>query len=256
VFASPTTEQVVAATRAVTRDAGAVLVVKNYTGDVLNFQLAEEILADEGMRVGHVLVDDDLATDSADNGDGPGRQGTAAVVVVHKMCGAAAERGATHEEVLALGRHVVSRSSTMAFALAAGTHPDQSVPSFALAEHEVEMGVGIHGERGRRRIPFAAADDLVDSTLTPLVEALGLARGEAVLAIVNGLGSTHPLELHVAYRAVSRQLGARGIHIARALVGEYVTSLDMAGCSITLTRVSDEFVGLWDDPVRTPAVAW
>ncbi|GAA5172746.1 dihydroxyacetone kinase subunit DhaK [Pseudonocardia eucalypti] len=254
VFASPTTEQIIAATRAVAHDAGAILVVKNYTGDVLNFEIAEETLADDGLRVGHILVDDDLATDGDD--DGPGRRGTAAVIAVHKACGAAAERGASHEEVLAIGRGVVARSRTMAFALTGCTQPDQMQPSFELADHEVEMGVGIHGERGRGRVPFATADDLVDSVVGPIVEAVGLTRGDEVLAITNGLGSTHPLELHIAHRAVVHQLAARGIRVVRSLVGPYVTALDMAGCSITLTKADDRFLDLWDAPVRTPAVTW
>jgi dihydroxyacetone kinase-like protein len=229
--------------------------VKNYTGDVLNFQIAAECVADEGLHVERVLVDDDLATDS-DLADGPGRRGTAAVIAVEKMCGAAAERGAGIREVAALGRTIVTRSRTMAFALAACTHPDQEQPSFELADYEVEMGVGIHGERGRERAPFGTADDLVDSVLTPIVETLGVARGDSVLAITNGLGSTHPLELHIAHRAVALQLAARGIHLARSLVGPYVTALDMAGCSITLVHVNDDLVTLWDEPVRTPALTW
>jgi dihydroxyacetone kinase-like protein len=255
VFASPTADQIIAATQAVGGAAGVVHVVKNYTGDVLNFQIAAECVADEGLDVERVLVDDDLATES-DLADGPGRRGTAAVIAVEKMCGAAAERGAGIREVAALGRTIVTRSRTMAFALAACTHPDQEQPSFELSDYEVEMGVGIHGERGRERAPFGTADDLVDSVLTPIVETLGVGRGDSVLAITNGLGSTHPLELHIAHRAVARQLAAWGIHLARSLVGPYVTALDMAGCSITLVHVNDDLVSLWDEPVRTPALTW
>jgi dihydroxyacetone kinase-like protein len=256
VFASPTADQIIAATEAVGQEAGVVHIVKNYTGDVLNFQMAADTCGEEGLAVDTILVDDDLATDSNTDDDGPGRRGTAAVIAVEKICGAAAERGVERAQVVDLGRQIVSHSRTMAFALAACTHPDQDQPSFQLDEHEVEMGVGIHGERGRGRVPFGTADELVESVVTPLVDALELGRGDSVLVITNGLGSTHPLELHVAHRAVATQLADRGISVARSLVGPYVTALDMAGCSISLVRVDDHLVSLWDAPVRTPALTW
>ncbi|WP_028936530.1 dihydroxyacetone kinase subunit DhaK [Pseudonocardia spinosispora] len=255
VFASPTADQIIAATQAVGTEAGVVHVVKNYTGDVLNFQIAAETAADEGLRVECVLVDDDLASES-DIEDGPGRRGTAAVVAVEKVCGAAAENGASLDTVVELGRRVAAGSRTMALALRACTHPDQDRPSFDLADNEVEMGVGIHGERGRERVPFGTADELVDSMLPSIIDSLGLTRGDRVLAITNGLGATHPLELHITHRAVAAHLARRGIHLARSLVGTYVTALDMSGCSITLTRVDDEMLTLWDAPVRTPALTW
>jgi dihydroxyacetone kinase-like protein len=255
VFASPTADQIIAATEAVGQEAGVVHIVKNYTGDVLNFQMAADTCGEEGLAVDTILVDDDLATDSNVD-DGPGRRGTAAVIAVEKMCGAAAERGAERAQVVDLGRQIVSHSRTMAFALAAGTHPDQDQPTFQLAEHEVEMGVGIHGERGRGRVPFATVDELVESVVTSLVDGLELGRGDSVLVITNGLGSTHPLELHVTHRAVTTQLAGRGISVARSLVGPYVTALDMAGCSISLVRVDDHLVSLWDAPVRTPGLTW
>jgi dihydroxyacetone kinase-like protein len=258
VFASPTADQIAAATTAVTgEEAGAVHIVKNYTGDVLNFQLAAEMAAETGLKVESILVDDDLATDFADT-DGPGRRGTAAVVAVEKICGAAAERGAALPQIVTMGRAIVARSRTMAFALAACTHPDQDQPSFLLDDGEVEMGVGIHGEHGRERVPLAPADELVTGVLDSIVESLSLGHGDSVIAIVNGLGSTHALELYIAYRALHGQLSARGIQVARSLVGPYVTALDMAGCSITLVDVGGDadLLELWDDPVRTPALTW
>jgi dihydroxyacetone kinase-like protein len=257
VFASPTADQIAAATTAVTREAGAVHIVKNYTGDVLNFQLAAEMAAETGLKVESILVDDDLATDFADS-NGPGRRGTAAVVTVEKICGAAAERGATLSQVTTMGRALVARSRTMAFALAACTHPDQDQPSFLLDDGEVEMGVGIHGEHGRERVPLAPADELVAGVLDSLVESLSLGHGDSVIAIVNGLGATHALELYIGCRALCGQLSARGIQVARSLVGPYVTALDMAGCSITLVDIGGdaEILELWDDPVRTPALTW
>ncbi|WP_030905009.1 dihydroxyacetone kinase subunit DhaK [Streptosporangium amethystogenes] len=253
VFASPTAIQIQAATEAVDDGRGVVHVVKNYTGDVLNFTIAAEISGD--IRIETVLVDDDLATDTSVEG-GPGRRGTAAVVAVEKICGAAAERGADLSTVATLGRRVAGNARTMSLALRACTHPGQSVPSFDLEAGQVEFGVGIHGERGVRQIPVAPADELVAALTEPVADDLGLSRGDAVFVIVNGLGSTHQLELLAAYRQVTRLLDARGVTVARQLVGSYVTALDMAGCSVTLIRADEELVGLWDDPVRTAALTW
>ena len=253
VFASPTALQVVAAVRGVDRGAGVLLVVKNYTGDVLNFQIAAEIAAEEGIEVETVLVDDDLASESD---DGPGRRGTAATVVVEKVCGAAAARGLPLAEVAGLGRRVAAGARSMAVALEGAVHPGEDVRSFDLAADEVEHGVGIHGERGIDRRPMARAAELVGALTEPLVEALGLADGDRVVVVVNGLGATHLLELHVVFREVAALLATRGITVARTLVGEYVTALDMAGASVTLVRADDELLGLWDDAVTTTALTW
>ncbi|ADP79295.1 dihydroxyacetone kinase subunit DhaK [Pseudofrankia inefficax] len=255
VFASPTAGQILAATQAVSGGAGVVHVVKNYTGDVLNFEIAAEVAADDGIEVRQVLVDDDLATTSA-TGDGPGRRGTAATVVVEKIVGAAAAAGADLARVAALGQRVAATSRSMAVALAAGAHPGDPRPSFDLPRDEVEFGVGIHGERGVGRRAFASADELADLLVRPLVADLAIGRGDRVIAITNGLGSTTNLELAVIHRRVATILAAAGITIERALVGPYVTSLDMAGCSVTLTRADDELVALWDAPVRTIALSW
>ena len=250
IFASPTALQVEAATAAVDRGRGVVHIVKNYTGDVMNFGMAAEL---GDAEVESVLVDDDVATESD---DGPGRRGTAAVVAVEKICGAAAERGDDLAQVVALGRRVAAGSRSMAIALHAPTHPGQDRPSFDLAPGELELGVGIHGERGVGRRPHAPAAELARALLEPVAGALGLASGSRVLVIVNGLGATHGLELHVMFAEVGRLLDARGIVLERALVGSYVTSLDMSGCSITLVALDDELVALWDAPVRTPALTW
>jgi len=255
IFASPTAEQVHGATAAVDRGRGVVHVVKNYTGDVINFGIAAELAAAGGVAVERVLVDDDVATDRAED-EGPGRRGTGATVVVEKACGAAAERGASLEEVAAVGRRVAASARSMAVALSAGTHPGERQPSFELPDDEIELGVGIHGERGVGRVPFAPAAELAPQLVEPVVGALGLARGERVLALVNGLGSTHQLELLVMFREAHRILDRLGIGVARVLVGSYVTSLDMAGCSVTLVRADDELLELWDAPVRTPALVW
>ena len=254
VFASPTALQVRAAIQAVDGGQGTVMVVKNYTGDVLNFSIAAELLA-ETHRVEQVLVDDDLATQREDDG-GPGRRGTAAVVAVEKICGAAAEAGAPLTEVGELGRRVVARSATLGVSFEAPTNPMTGRRSFELEPGELEFGVGIHGERGIETRPISKAADLVESLVSRLVEAVGPRRGDSVLMIVNGLGATHGLELGVAAREARRVLDGLGIGISRSLVGPYVTSLDMKGLSITLIASTDELVKFWDAPVRTPALVW
>jgi dihydroxyacetone kinase-like protein len=250
IFASPTALQVEAATNAIDRGLGVVHIVKNYTGDVMNFGLAADLAS---AAVETVLVDDDVATESE---DGPGRRGTAAVIAVEKICGAAAARGAALQEVADLGRRVAAGSRSMAVALHAPTHPGQTRPSFDLGAGEIELGVGIHGERGVGRRPHAPAAELAEALLGPVAEGLRVARGERVLVIVNGLGSTHGLELSVMFGEAARLLDERGVEVARALVGAYVTALDMSGCSLTLVRLDDELAGLWDAPVRTPALTW
>ncbi len=254
IFASPSMVQIAAATRAAHHGRGVVHVVKNYTGDIINFGLARDEAIDEGIEVETVIVADDLATDAA--GDGPGRRGTAAVVAVEKVCGAAADRGASLAQVAALGAEVAEHSRSMAIALEAPTHPGAAGPSFELGRDEIELGVGIHGERGIDRRPFAPAGELAELLVAPLADALGLERGDEVIAIVNGLGSTHLLELSVMFLEAARLLDGLGVVIARSLVGSYVTSLDMAGCSVTLVRARPELVELWDAPVVTPGLRW
>ena len=254
VFASPTAIQIAAATRRISAGRGVLHIVKNYTGDMLNFSIAAEIAADEGIHVERVLVDDDVATDIA--GSRVGRRGTAATLAVEKICGAAAEAGADLAALAQLGEEVAARSRSMALSLDACTHPGTGKKSFDLAADQVEFGVGIHGERGRGRIGFGTADDLLAHLLEPLIYALGLKRGDPVIGIVNGLGSTHLTELYLMTRSLHKQLGGRGIEVVRTLVGSFVTALDMSGVSITLVRADEKFVQLWDAPVRTPALSW
>lgn len=256
VFASPTALQVHEGTVAADSGRGVVQIVKNYTGDVINFRIAGELAGDDNaVATEMVLVDDDLATQSADP-DGPGRRGTAAVLAVEKICGAGAEAGADLATVAEAGRRVARNARSLAFALSAGTHPGETAPAFTLDVGEVELGVGIHGERGTGRVPFTDADTLVSLLVDPLVAELGLTRGSSVIAIVNGLGGAYPIELSIAARAVHRQLGGRGITVARSLVGSYVTSLDMVGVSLTLLPADADLLPLWDAPVRTPALTW
>jgi phosphoenolpyruvate---glycerone phosphotransferase subunit DhaK len=252
IFSSPTAAQVEAATRHVDRGRGVLHIIKNYTGDVMNFGIAAELAGVDGIEVARVIVDDDLATEGA----GAGRRGTAAVVVVEKACGAAAARGASLAELVELGERIVAGARTMSLAVEPLTHPGAEQPSFDLGDGEIELGVGIHGERGVGRVPFAAANDLTDLLVDPLLEALALERGERVIAIVNGLGATHPLELAVVFAQLGERLDAVGIEIARSLVGTYVSALDMGGVSITLVRADEALLDLWDAPVRTPALRW
>ncbi|QCQ91139.1 dihydroxyacetone kinase subunit DhaK [Rhodococcus sp. SGAir0479] len=254
VFSSPTAFQVRSAIETVDTGHGTLLIVKNYTGDILNFSIAAELL-DGDRAVEMVVVDDDLATDDLAP-DGPGRRGTAAVVAVEKICGAAAERGDTLREVADLGRRVVASSSTLGVALRAGTPPGHSRPSFELGENEIEFGVGIHGERGRGTRPLTPVHELIDDLVGQLVAAGRIASGDDAIAIVNGLGATHELELAIAARELARALDRRGIGHARLIAGSFVTSFDMHGLSITLVRAADDLLELWDAPVRTPALTW
>jgi dihydroxyacetone kinase-like protein len=254
VFTSPVPDQVLAATRAVDGGAGVVHIVKNYTGDVMNFQLAAELAADDGLSVESVLVDDDVAvTDSLYTA---GRRGTGATLVVEKVAGALAAAGAPLAEVAAVGRRVNERSRSFGLALTAGTTPAAGAPTFELGPDEIELGIGIHGEPGRERRRIAPAAELVEIAASAILTDYPYEGGDPVLVLVNGMGGTPLLELYIVAGEVTRVLGERGVPIARTLVGNYVTSLDMAGCSLTLTALDDELLRLWDAPVRTPALVW
>lgn len=254
VFTSPVPDQLLAAAQAVHSGAGVVFVVKNYTGDVMNFQLAAELAAEEGIEVRTVLVNDDVAVE--DSTWTAGRRGTGATVVVEKTAGALAERGAGLDEVAALGERVNAASRSFAIALTAATVPAAGKPGFDLPEGEIEVGVGIHGEPGRRREPLRPARELAAEVVDTILADHHLAAGDEVIALVNGLGGTPLLELYVVYGEVHARLAERGITIARNLVGNYVTSLDMAGFSLTLTKADPGLLELWDAPVATPALTW
>lgn len=252
VFTSPNALQVEAATRAVDAGGGVVHIVKNYTGDVLNFRIAADLAHEDGIDVDHVLVDDDVASDRGDE-SGPGRRGTAATIAVEKICGASAERGDDMATVASYGRRVAENARSMAVALRPPTLPGAAEPSFDLPEDQIEIGIGIHGERGTDRADAMPARELVPKLAGRIVESLALRRGEQVIAIVNGLGATHPLELQVLFGELSEYLEGEGVVIARPLVGSFVTALDMAGASITLVRCDDGILELWDAPTEAPA---
>ncbi|MET9400268.1 dihydroxyacetone kinase subunit DhaK [Kitasatospora sp. NPDC002965] len=252
IFTSPVPDQVLAAARAVDSGAGVVLVVKNYTGDVMNFELAAELAAEEGLEVRTVLVDDDVAVE--DSTWTAGRRGTGATVLVEKIAGALAERGATLDEVASLGGRVNAASRSFAIALTAATVPAAGKPGFDLPEDEIEVGVGIHGEPGRRREKLRPARELAAEVVETILADRHLTAGDEVIALVNGLGGTPLLELYIVFGEVVARLAEHGITVARSLVGNYVTSLDMAGFSVTLTKADEELLDLWDAPVDTPAL--
>ncbi|ARF54183.1 dihydroxyacetone kinase subunit DhaK [Streptomyces gilvosporeus] len=252
VFTSPVPDQMVRAAAAVDSGNGVLFVVKNYTGDVLNFQMAAELAEDEGLQVASVLVNDDVAvTDSTFTA---GRRGTGATLFVEKIAGAAAEEGMPLERVEALARQVVESSRSFGVALSACTTPAKGSPTFDLPAGELELGVGIHGEPGRERRAMMTsheiADFAVDAILADLQPRL------PVLVLVNGMGATPLLELYGFAAEVRRVLDEREVAVARTLVGNYVTSLDMAGCSVTLCQVDGELLRLWEAPVETPALRW
>lgn len=256
VFTSPVPDQMVRAAAAVDSGQGVLFVVKNYTGDVLNFEMAAELAEEDGLRIERVLVDDDVAvTDSLFTA---GRRGTGATLFVEKVAGAAAEEGAPLERVAALARRVNESSRSFGVALSACTTPAKGSPTFELPDGELELGIGIHGEPGRERRPMMSAGEIAEVAVGAVLEELaqiGPADGP-VLALVNGMGATPLLELYGFHAEVARVLAERGVPVARALVGNYVTSLDMAGCSVTLCRADEELLRLWDAPVRTAALRW
>ncbi|MGW1197573.1 dihydroxyacetone kinase subunit DhaK [Streptomyces sp. NPDC002536] len=252
VFTSPVPDQMVRAAAAVDSGKGVLFVVKNYTGDVLNFNMAAELAEDEGIQVASVLVNDDVAvTDSLYTA---GRRGTGATLFVEKIAGAAAEEGAPLERVEAVARRVNESSRSFGVALTACTTPAKGSPTFDLPPGELELGVGIHGEPGRERRAMMTSGEIADYAVGTVLE--DLRPGGPVLALVNGAGGTPLLELYGFTAEVHRVLRERGVAVARTLVGNYVTSLDMAGASVTLCRVDDELLRLWDAPVRTPGLRW
>ena len=254
VFTSPVPDQVLAATKAVDGGAGVVHVVKNYTGDVMNFQMAAELADDEGVTVHTVLVDDDVAVE--DSTWTAGRRGTGATLIVEKVAGALAEEGGDAAAVTGVGSRVNERSASFAVALTACTTPAAGKPGFDLPDDEMEVGVGIHGEPGRRREKLLPAKDIVGIAVDAILGTKPLSSGDETIVLVNGLGGTPLLELYLLYGEVGRVLEMAGVRVARRLVGNYVTSLDMAGMSITVCRADPEILRLWDAPVKTPALRW
>jgi dihydroxyacetone kinase-like protein len=249
VFTSPTPDQMVAAAAAVDSGAGVLFIVKNYEGDVMNFEMAAEISGDKVMTV---ITDDDIAVETSTYSTG--RRGVAGTLIVEKMVGAAAEEGRSLGELKVLGDRVNSRTRSMGVALTSCTVPAAGTPTFTIADDEMEMGVGIHGEPGRRRVKLQPADAIADEMIAAIAGDIGES-GDALL-FVNGFGGTPSMELYLMYHAARSRLEARGFRVKRSLVGSYVTSLEMAGCSITVSLLDGEAIRLWDAPVRTAALRW
>jgi dihydroxyacetone kinase-like protein len=254
VFTSPTPDQMEAATKATNGGAGAIHIVKNYTGDVMNFDMAAELCRSEGIEVESVLVDDDVAVQ--DSLYTAGRRGVGTTVLLEKIAGAAAEEGRPLKEVADVCREVNANGRSMGMALTSCTVPAAGKPTFELGDDEMEIGIGIHGEPGRERMKLGSAAEIVEMMATTIVDDLPFKQGDSVVAFVNGMGGTPLIELYVVYNELARFLEGRGIAIARNLVGSYITSLEMAGCSITLLKASDDFLRLWDAPVKTPGLRW
>lgn len=255
VFTSPVPDQIMATTTAVDAGAGVLHLVKNYTGDVMNFEMAAEMAGAEGdVRIATVVLDDDVAVQ--DSTWTAGRRGTGATVFAEKLAGAAAEQGRPLEEVAAIARRVNENARSMGMALTPCVVPASGRPNFTLAEDEMEMGVGIHGEPGRATVPYAPAAEIAEQLVAPVLADLPFSRGESVMVLLNGMGATPLMELYLMYGEVARILEGHGLTIVRSLVGDHITSLDMAGCSVTLLRADDELVRLWDAPVDTPALRW
>jgi phosphoenolpyruvate---glycerone phosphotransferase subunit DhaK len=254
VFTSPTPDQMAEATKAVNGGAGVLHVVKNYTGDVMNFDMAADLGKAEGIEVESVVTNDDVAVE--DSLYTAGRRGVGVTVLLEKIAGGAAEDGRSLQEVADLARRVNANGRSMGMALTPCITPASGEPSFELADDEVEIGIGIHGEPGRFREKAGSAAQVAERLMTPIVEDLPFRSGDRVLAFVNGMGGTPLIELYVVYAEVAKLAADAGLTIERNLIGNYITSLEMQGCSITLLKLDDEMVRYWDAPVNTPGLRW
>ena len=254
VFTSPVPDQMLAATKAVDGGAGVLHIVKNYTGDIMNFELAADMARAEGHEVTAVVIADDVAV--KDSLYTAGRRGVGGTVLAEKIVGAAAEAGADLATVTALCQKVQDNVRSMGMALTSCTVPAAGKPTFELGDDEMEIGVGIHGEPGRTRMKLATADEITEMLAGPILDDLPFKSGDNVLAFVNGMGGTPLVELYIVFNKLARICEGRGIKIARSLVGDWITSLEMAGCSITLLKLDDELTRYWDAPVNTPAMRW
>lgn len=254
VFTSPVPDQMLEATKNIDGGAGVLHIVLNYTGDIMNFEMAAEMAAAEtGVEVVSVIVDDDVAVQ--DSTWTAGRRGVGTCVILEKIVGAAAEQGRALAQVADLARKVNANGRSMGMALTSCTVPAVGKPTFDLPEDQMEIGVGIHGEPGRRRVPVAPAAEIAQMLVEPILADLDFTGAPSIL-FLNGLGATPLVELYLMYNEVATLLDKAGVRVARSLVGPYITSLDMAGCTVTLVKADDEMLGLWDAPVHTPGLRW
>jgi phosphoenolpyruvate---glycerone phosphotransferase subunit DhaK len=254
IFTSPTPDQMLEATKGVDAGNGVLHIVKNYTGDVMNFEMAAELAATEtGIAVETVVVNDDVAVQ--DSLYTAGRRGVGVTVLLEKLVGAAAEEGRSLPDLVTLARAINDAGRSMGMALTSCTVPAAGKPTFQLGEDEMELGIGIHGEPGRRRVPLASAREIAEQLLEPILADLDFTSGPAIV-MLNGMGGTPLIELYLMYGEVAKIIEKAGITVARNLVGNYITSLEMAGCSVTLLRSDEELVRLWDAPVNTAGLRW
>jgi dihydroxyacetone kinase-like protein len=251
VFTAPTPDQMLAAIEAVDTGAGVLLIVKNYEGDIMNFDMAKEM---SGRTIETIITDDDVAVETSTYSTG--RRGVAGTLIVEKLIGAAAEAGQGLTELKRLGERVNGRTRSMGVALTSCTVPAAGTPTFTLGADEMEMGVGIHGEPGRRRVKLKPADEIAAEMVEAILGDLDVSPGDEAILLVNGFGGTPAMELYIMYNAARRLLEKAGVRVARSLVGNYVTSLEMAGCSVTVTLLDAELTRLWDAPVHTAGLRW
>jgi len=253
VFTSPTPDQMQAATLAVNRGGGVLHIVKNYTGDVMNFEMAAELAAADGVQVATIVTDDDVAVQ--DSTWTAGRRGVGVTVLLEKIVGAAAEEGRDLASVLAIAEKVNAGGRSMGMALTSCTVPAAGKPTFDLPDDQMEIGIGIHGEPGRHRVPLAPAREIAEQLGEPILADLDFTTGPTIV-MLNGMGGSPLIELYLMYGEVAALLEKAGVTVARSLVGNYITSLDMAGCSVTVLKADDELLRLWDAPVSTPGLRW
>ncbi len=278
IFTSPTPDQMLEAAKTVNSGEGVLYIVKNYSGDVMNFEMAVELAMSEGILVSNILIDDDVAV--KDSLYTQGRRGVGTTLIAEKLCGAAAETGYNLQQLATLCSQVNLNGRSMGMALTSCTIPAKGSPTFELSPQEIEMGIGIHGEPGREKINLKSADEITEMLALSIIEDQGYTRrvqqwniesetwseielidpplknGDSILALVNGLGGTPLSELYIVYRKLNEICQKKGLKIVRNLVGNYITSLEMQGCSITLVKMDDELIKLWDSPVKTPALRW
>jgi phosphoenolpyruvate---glycerone phosphotransferase subunit DhaK len=254
VFTSPTPDQMLEATKAVNGGKGVLHIVKNYTGDIMNFEMAADLGRSEGIEVEAVVIDDDVAVQ--DSLYTAGRRGVGSTVLAEKVCGAAAEEGRSLQDVVAVCNKVKDTGFSMGMALTSCVVPHVGSPTFDLPEDEMEIGIGIHGEPGRTRMKVKSADEVTEMLMEPIIKDLPFKSGDEVLMFVNGMGGTPLIELYVIYRKAYQIAQDHGLKVVRNLVGPYITSLEMAGASITLLKMDDDLLKLWDAPVNTPALRW
>ncbi|MFN2174473.1 MAG: dihydroxyacetone kinase subunit DhaK [Anaerolineales bacterium] len=254
VFTSPTPDQMLEATKAVNGGAGVLHIVKNYTGDIMNFEMAADLARAEGIEVEAVVTDDDVAVQ--DSLYTAGRRGVGSTVLAEKVCGAAAEEGRSLQEVTDVCKKVKNWGRSMGMALTSCTVPHAGKPTFDLPEDEMEIGIGIHGEPGRERMKIKPADEITAMLMEPILNDIPFKAGEEVLLFVNSMGGSPLIELYIVYRKAHEIAEKHGLKVVRNLIGPYITSLEMAGCSITVLKMDEDLKKLWDAPVNTPGLRW